>query len=212
MNFSNIKIEGYILSNSMDVPEYLIQLERETNLTTLMPQMLSGRLQGRLLSFISKMVNPENILEIGTFTGYSALCLAEGLRESGKLTTIEYDPEMKNIIEKYIGKSGMQDKIEVIFDDAKNVLDKLNNTYDLVFLDAFKEDYILYYENIIPRLKSGGIIIADNVLWSGKVITEPDDKTASAIIEFNRHVNNDPRTENIILPIRDGLSLIRKLG
>jgi len=211
MNFKNIKIEEYILSNSMSIPDYLIELERETNLTTLMPQMLSGRLQGRLLSFISKLVRPDNVLEIGTFTGYSALCLAEGLSDDGKLTTIEYDPEMRIIIEKYIGKSGLRDKIKVIFDDARNVLDKLDETYDLVFLDAFKEDYILYYQKLIPKLKPGAIIIADNVLWSGKVITEPDDKTANAIIKFNKYVNDDPNTENIILPVRDGLSLIRKI-
>ncbi len=211
MNFPDIKIEKYILSNSFDIPDYLIELEQETNLTTLMPQMLSGRLQGRLLSFLSKIIHPENILEIGTFTGYSALCLAEGLSNSGKLLTIEYNLEMKDIIEKYLGKSGIKDKIEVIFDDARNVLDRLNENYDLVFLDAFKEDYILYYDKILPKLKSGALIIADNVLWSGKVITDPNDKTASAIIEFNKYVNNDPETENIILPIRDGLMLIRKL-
>lgn len=211
MNFTNIKIEEYILSNSMKIPEYLIELERETNLTTLMPQMLSGRLQGRLLSFISKLISPENILEIGTFTGYSALCLAEGLSSTGKLTTIEYDLEMKDVIEKYIKKSGLVDKIEVIYNDARNAIDDLDKTYDLVFLDAFKEDYILYYDKILPKLNSGALIIADNVLWSGKVITDPEDKTANAIIEFNKYVNSDPRTENMILPIRDGLMLIRKV-
>ncbi len=210
MNFKNIKIEEYILSNSMDIPDYLIELERETNLTTLMPQMLSGRLQGRLLAFLSKMINPENILEIGTFTGYSALCLAEGLAENGKLITIEYDPELKNIIEKYIEKSGMQNRIEVIFNDAIHIIDKLEKAFDLVFLDAYKEDYINYYQKIIPKLNPGGIIIADNVLWSGKVITDQSDKTTKAIIEFNKFVNADPNTENVILPIRDGLSLIRK--
>ncbi len=211
MHFTNIKIEEYILSNSMSVPEYLNELERETNLTTLMPQMLSGRLQGRILSYISKLISPEKILEIGTFTGYSALCLAEGLKHNGKLITIENDIERKEIIRKYIDKSGMQNKIEVVFDDAKTATKTINENFDLVFIDAFKEDYILYYENIIGKVNPGGIIIADNVLWSGKVMEETDDKTTLAIKEFNKYVKNDLRTENIILPVRDGLSLIRKV-
>lgn len=211
MNFINIKLEEYSINNSMNIPEYLNELERETNLTKLIPQMLSGRLQGRVLSFISKLIQPKNILEIGTFTGYSALCLAEGLQNNGRLTTIEFNMEMKNIIEKYFNKSDFKDQIELIMEDARKVLENLKGNFDLVFIDAFKDDYIFYYEKIMPFLNTGAVIIADNVLWSGKVINDIEDKTAIAINKFNQHVKNDPRTENIILPIRDGLSLIRKL-
>ena len=211
MNFVNIKIEEYSIANSMDIPQYLMDLERETNLTKLMPQMLSGRLQGRLLSILSKMKNPKNILEIGTFTGYSALCLAEGLKENGKLITVEFDEELKTIIDKYIGKSPYKNKIQLIIGDALNVVPELEETFDLVFLDAHKPDYLNYYKALIPKMNSGGVIIADNVLWSGKVINELSDKTAKAIDEFNKFVKNDKRSENIILPIRDGLSLIRKI-
>ncbi len=211
MNFVNIKLEEYSIENSMDIPQYLLDLERETNLTKLMPQMLSGRLQGRLLSILSKMINPQNILEIGTFTGYSALCLAEGLKENGKLITVEFDEELKTIIDKYISKSPYKNKIQLIIGDALNVVPELEETFDLVFLDAHKPDYLNYYKTLIPKMNSGGVIIADNVLWSGKVINELSDKTAKAIDEFNKFVKNDKRTENIILPIRDGLSIIRKI-
>ena len=176
-----------------------------------MPQMLSGRLQGRVLSFLSRIVNPKKILEIGTFTGYSALCLAEGLPANGKLITIEYNNELKEIITRYIKKSPFNKNIELIIDDAKMALDNLSGNIDLVFLDASKEDYLLYYKKIIPKLNKGGIIVADNVLWSGKVINDINDKTAKAINEFNEYVQNDIRTENIMLPIRDGLSIIRVL-
>lgn len=211
MKFVKIKIDEYCVKNSIDIPDYLLELEKETNLTKLMPQMLSGRLQGRVLSFLSRIVNPKKILEIGTFTGYSALCLAEGLPANGKLITIEYNNELKEIITRYIKKSPFNKNIELIIDDAKMALDNLSGNIDLVFLDASKEDYLLYYKKIIPKLNKGGIIVADNVLWSGKVINDINDKTAKAINEFNEYVQNDIRTENIMLPIRDGLSIIRVL-
>ena len=210
MNFVNIKIESYCIANSMEVPDYLIALERETNLTQTMPQMLSGRLQGRILSMFSRLIKPDRILEIGTFTGYSALCLAEGLKTGGELITVEYDTSLRYIIEKYMTLSGLNDKINVVYDDAKKVLDTLTGMFDIVFLDAFKEDYIHYYEKVIPMLKSGGLIIADNVLWSGKVLEETKDSSAIAIKKFNKHVKNDERVENVIIPVRDGLSIIRK--
>ena len=211
MNFINIKLEEYSIDNSANIPEFLLELERETNLTQLMPQMISGRLQGRLLSFLSKIIRPKNILEIGTFTGYSALCLAEGLQQNGKLITIEYDEKLKEIIDKYVNKSGYKEKIKLIIGDALSVIPSLNENFDLVFVDAHKPDYLNYYEMIMPKINSGGIIIVDNVLWSGKVINELTDKTAKAIDGFNKFVKNDERTENLILPIRDGISLIRKL-
>ena len=209
MNFIDIKLEEYSIENSSEIPEYLLELERETNLTQLMPQMISGRLQGRLLSLLSKIINPKNILEIGTFTGYSALCLAEGLQKQGKLTTIEYDKELKDIVKKYISKSPYENQIEAIFGDALTVVPELNQTFDLVFIDAHKPDYLNYYNMLIPKMNSKGIIIADNVLWSGKVINQLTDKTAKAIDDFNKFVKNDDRVENIILPVRDGISLIR---
>jgi len=211
MNFINIKLEEYSIDNSANIPEFLLELERETNLTQLMPQMISGRLQGRLLSFLSKIISPKNILEIGTFTGYSALCLAEGLQQNGKLITIEYDEKLKEIIDKYVNKSGYKGKIKLIIGDALSVIPSLNENFDLVFVDAHKPDYLNYYEMLLPKINSGGIIIVDNVLWSGKVINELTDKTAKAIDDFNKFVKNDERTENLILPIRDGISLIRKL-
>ncbi len=210
MRFTDIKIQNYCVANSTEVPDYLIELERETNLTKLTPQMLSGRLQGRLLSMLSKIVNPEKILEVGTFTGYSALCLAEGLKKNGQLVTIENKPEHKEIIDKYFDKSGYKDKIKLIIDDAKKVLVNLSTQFDLVFLDAHKEDYQFYYDNVLPNINQGGIIIVDNVLWSGKVINELDDRTAFSIHEFNNYVAKDDRAENIMIPIRDGINIIRK--
>ena len=210
MKFADIKIEDYCIKMSSQVPEYLIKLEKETNLITTMPQMLSGRLQGRLLSFISRMVRPQNILEFGTFTGYSALCLAEGLVENGTLLTIELETEFRNVIEKNLKMSPFYDKIKVIYGDAKIIAGDLTGLFDLVYIDAHKPDYIYYYEKSLRLLRRGGIIITDNVLWSGKVIFEKEDKTAESINEFNNHVKNDVRTEKIMIPVRDGITLIMK--
>lgn len=195
---------------SSPIPDYLIELEKETNLITTMPQMLSGRLQGRLLSFISKFLQPTRILEIGTFTGYSALCFAEGLKESGHLITIEIDPQYENIINKYFRISTFHDKLELKIGDALQIIGELNTEFDLIFIDAYKLDYLKYYEIAINKLRKGGLIIADNVLWSGKVIFELEDKTAKALDEFNSYVKNDKRVEKIMIPIRDGITLIRK--
>lgn len=195
---------------SSPIPDYLIELEKETNLITTMPQMLSGRLQGRLLSFISKFLQPTRILEIGTFTGYSALCLAEGLKESGHLITIEIDTQYEHIINKYFRVSTFYDKLELKIGDALQIIGGLNTEFDLIFIDAYKLDYLKYYEIAINKLRKGGLIIADNVLWSGKVIFELEDKTAKALDEFNSYVKNDKRVEKIMIPIRDGITLIRK--
>lgn len=210
MNFSDIRTEDYCIRMSSDIPEYLTELEKETHLMTTMPQMISGRLQGRLLSFISRMVNPHYILELGTFTGYSALCLAEGLKKNGQITTIEIDREFEVIIEKYFKKSPFYDSIKIIFGDAKNLISDLSGQFDLIYIDAYKQDYIFYYEQSIRLLRKGGVIITDNVLWSGKVIFELEDKNAAAINDFNLHVKNDFRTEKIMIPFRDGVSLIMK--
>lgn len=210
LNFIELKTEDYCIGMSSPIPDYLIELEKETNLITTMPQMLSGRLQGRLLSFISKFLQPTRILEIGTFTGYSALCLAEGLDESGHLITIEIDPQYENIINKYFRISTFHDKLELKIGDALQIIGGLNTEFDLIFIDAYKLDYLKYYEIAINKLRKGGLIIADNVLWSGKVIFELEDKTAKALDEFNSYVKNDKRVEKIMIPIRDGITLIRK--
>ena len=210
MNFTDIKLETYCIESSMEIPAYLLDLERETNLKTTMPQMLSGRLQGRLLSFISKIVKPVNILEIGTFTGYSALCLAEGIDKDGKLITIEANDEYNWLIDKYFKISPYFNKIDFRFGDALKIIESLDLEFDLVFIDAHKNDYLQYYKSIINKIRSGGIIIVDNVLWNGKVIFELGDKTAELLNNFNSYIKKDVRVEQIMLPIRDGLTLILK--
>lgn len=206
----NEKLEDYCTLNSSHVPDYLDDLERETNIKMLNPRMLTGPLQGRLLSLVSKLIRPVNILEIGTFTGYSSLCLAEGLKENGQLDTIEINEELKPIISKYVLRSPFRNKIRVHFGDALKMMDRFEGPFQLVFIDAAKEDYIEYFEAVVDLVDSGGIILADNVLWSGKVITDPEDETTRMIHRFNRHVLADKRVENVILPLRDGLNLIRK--
>lgn len=209
-NFIELKAEEYCIGMSSSIPDYLVELEKETNLITTMPQMLSGRLQGRLLSFISKFLKPSSILEIGTFTGYSALCLAEGIEKSGHLLTIELDSEYEHIIKKYFKKSPFNDKLELQIGDALHIIKSLKTKFDLIFIDAYKLDYLKYYEISIDLLRKGGLIITDNVLWSGKVIYELEDKTAKALDEFNSFVKNDDRVDKIMIPIRDGITLIRK--
>lgn len=189
--------------------ELLNNLNRETHLKVVNPRMLSGYHMGRFLSMISKIIAPSTILEIGTYTGYSAICLAEGLREKGKIHTIEANVELENIISKYISQSGLQHVIETHFGNALEIVPSLNKVFDLVFIDASKEEYPLYYEMIIDKVHPGGIILADNTLWDGKVLN-PDDTEAKAIHEFNKIVQQDNRVENVLLPIRDGLMMIRK--
>jgi caffeoyl-CoA O-methyltransferase len=203
----------YIISHSSDEDTLLAELNRETYLKVLNPRMLSGHLQGKLLEFFSWMIKPDFVLEIGTYTGYSAICLAKGLSENGKLITIEKNDEIISYPRHFIEKAGLQDKIEIITGDAVMVLPKLNYNFDLVFIDADKKDYIVYFDLIIDKVKKGGFIIVDNVLWSGKVLGEIQtaDKDTLGIQAFNNQMTSDPRVEVIILPIRDGLSLIRKL-
>jgi len=204
------KNEDYSTLNSNPVPQYLLDLERETHIKTINPRMLSGQLQGRILSMVSKMIRPKKILEIGTFTAYASLCMAEGLIKGGSLDTIEVNPELKNLINKYVKKSPYKDQINLHFGDAMQIIDNLSGPYDLIFIDAGKDHYIDYYEKVLPILNKGGIILADNVLWSGKVIDDPQDETARSIHKFNRHVKMDGRTEVVMLPVRDGISIIRK--
>lgn len=189
--------------------ETLLDIERKTHLQTLAPRMLSGHLQGSFLSLLSKMLAPKYILEIGTFTGYSAICLAQGLRESGRLITVESDKAISEFALNSISIAGFEDKIELIHGDAKKIISDLDMMFDMVFIDADKESYSLYYDLVIDKCNSGAVIIADNVLWSGKVIEPKMDKQTKLLDEFNKKVYSDPRVECVILPIRDGLNVIR---
>lgn len=213
MQTINTDLLNYALHFSSPEDKVLEELNRETHLKVLYPNMLSGHLQGKLLELISKMLRPKYILEIGTYTGYSALCLAKGLTNDGKLITIERNVELLDIPKKYFVKAEMQDKIEVIAGDALEIIPTLDYTFNLVFLDADKKDYVELYHKVFNKVAKGGIIIADNVLWYGKVITKanPSDKETLGIQNFNELIKKDPRVENIILPIRDGINLIHKL-
>jgi caffeoyl-CoA O-methyltransferase len=204
-------INAYCQDHSTGFDPVLSEIERVTFLRTLAPRMLSGQLQGSLLAMISKIKQPDNILEIGTFTGYSAICLAKGLAPSGKLITIEYDPENAFIASECIKMSGLADSIHLMIGDAKNIIPELDQVFDLVFIDADKEAYSLYFDLIIDKCSSGALILADNVLWSGKILHEKKDRKTKLIDDFNKKVHEDIRVENVILPIRDGINLIRKI-
>ena len=208
----NNKIEDYIEKNSSKEPQILKDLNKETYLKVLNPRMLSGHLQGRFLSIISKLIKPKKILEIGTYTGYSAICMAEGLINKGIIHTIDINEELVSIQKKYFKKTRTTNSIIQHVGDAKEIIGKIDETFDLVFLDADKENYIKYYNLCIDKVRSGGLIIADNVLWTGKVIDPKsyDDELTQYLIDFNTIINQDDRVENIILPLRDGLNIIIK--
>lgn len=212
MNFLPPDLDKYCSDHTDPEGELLHELFRETFQKVLQPRMLSGRFQGRLLSMISKMIRPDFILEIGTYTGYSALCLAEGLKEGGKLITIDKNEELEDIVVKYVAKSPYPNQIEMKIGDAMQIIPTLSEAPDLVFLDADKSNYLNYYHLLIDKMKSGSFILADNVLWSGKVVqpVNPKDTDTIELLKFNAFVQNDPRVENVLLPIRDGLTLIRK--
>jgi len=206
------KLEKYILENIDREDELLTELDRETHLKVLGARMLSGHLQGQALAMISKMIRPENILEIGTFTGYSALCLAKGLTENGKLITIEIDDELESFARKYFDKSEFNSKITHLTGSALQIIPALKETFDLVFIDGNKREYLAYYNLVFDKLKKGGFIIADNTLWNEKILENPspDDSQTIGIMEFNTFVKNDNRVEKVILPLRDGMTIIRK--
>jgi len=211
MEFISEKLTEYISKNSNTEPEILARLNQETHQKILKPRMLSGHIQGRFLSMLSKMKSPSTILEIGTYTGYGTLCLSEGLKEGGKIFTIDRNEELLKIQNKYFEESGKRDKIIQLTGNAKEILKDLNETYDLVFIDADKESYIEYFNQVSERLNKNGIIISDNVLWSGKVLDsslEKDEET-NALVNFNKILNEDKRFETVILPLRDGLSISR---
>ena len=191
--------------------DVLNEIDRFTNLNVLMPQMLSGYLQGQYLAMMSKMIQPKNILEIGTFTGYSAVCLAQGLQNGGHLYTLEANEELKAPVTDFFKKAGLEKKISMQIGNGVELINHFDIIFDLIFIDADKSNYPLYYEKCLPKLKKGGIMLIDNVLWSGKVCEEPiRDKKTKAIHALNQKIQNDDRVENILLPLRDGMMWVRK--
>lgn len=211
-NFINKDILEYSEKYSQQEPEILQELNRETHLKILNPRMLSGFFQGRLLSIISKLIKPKKVLEIGTYTGYSAICIAEGMNKNGIIHTIDKNEELNTIQKKYFKKSGLENNIIQYNGCALDIIPKIEEKFDLIFIDADKENYINYFNLVIDKLNNNGVILADNVLWNGKVINSEDhDLTTNVLREFNKNVNNDNRVETILLPIRDGISIIRKI-
>ena len=202
----------YCEAHTTSISQVLHELERETHLKTLSPQMISGPLQVQLLQFISKMIQPACILEIGTFTGYSAICMAQGLQKDGSLHTIEANLELEYIIRPFLKKANLEDQIHLYMGDARTIVPTMDLTFDLVMIDAGKKDNGLYFDLVLDKIRSGGFILVDNVLWSGKVFAQnPPDKDTRLIHAFNKKIQEDDRVENVLLPIRDGLIVIRKL-
>ena len=213
MEFLPKPIAEYADNHTSEEPELLKKLNRDTYTNVLAPRMLSGNLQGRTLSFLSKLIKPKYILEIGTYTGYSALCMAEGLQADGELHTIDINEELETRIRSYFDASAYKNQLHLHIGNALEIIPNLPQAFDLVFIDADKENYANYYNLLIDRLPSGAVIIADNVLWSGKVVQPAElekDLETKALDAFNKQVNADPRVENVLLPIRDGLMVVRK--
>ncbi|QCE40431.1 O-methyltransferase [Psychroserpens sp. NJDZ02] len=213
MYFLPEKLDDYVVAHSQDEPELLQQLTRETYQKILQPIMLSGPYQGRVLSMISKLIRPKSVLELGTFTGYATLCLAEGLHPEGKIHTIDVNEELEDFQRKYFDKSEFGQQIHQHLGSAIDILPNLDKSFDLVFIDADKPNYVNYFHLIIDKLRPGGIILSDNVLWHGKVIepVDPKDVSTNAVLEFNTLLKEDPRIETVLLPIRDGLTISRKI-
>jgi caffeoyl-CoA O-methyltransferase len=214
MHFISQELEDYIEQHSQKEPELLAALDKETYQKVLLPRMLSGHFQGRVLSMLAKLIRPLNILEIGTYTGYSALCLCEGMQENGILHTIDIKEELVDFQRKYFDKSPWGNQIIQHLGEAIAIIPTLDLKFDLVFMDADKENYINYFEKIVPKMNKGGIILSDNVLWSGKVLEplQPNDLSTKIILEYNQLLKNDPRVESVLLPIRDGLTVSRVLS
>jgi predicted O-methyltransferase YrrM len=213
MHFISQELEDYIEHHSEKEPQHLAALNKETYQKILLPRMLSGHFQGRVLSMLSKLIRPVNILEIGTYTGYSALCLCEGMQEEGQLHTIDIKEELIDFQRKHFDKSPWGNQIVQHLGEAIDIIPDLDLKFDLVFIDADKENYINYFEMIVPKMNKGGIILSDNVLWSGKVLEplQKNDLSTKILLEYNQLLNNDPRVETVLLPIRDGLTVSRVL-
>lgn len=213
MEFISAELQAYVSAHSSDASALLAKIDRETHLEVLQPRMLSGYFQGRVLSMLSKLLRPQSILEIGTYTGYSALCLAEGLRPEGQLLTIDINEELETRVRGYFESSEFANQIEYIIGNAAQIIPTLSTTFDLIFIDADKQQYPLYYEQALEKLNPGGFILIDNVLWSGKVLDDKhQDKDSVLLRELNLKISQDPRVEKVLLPIRDGLFLIRKIA
>lgn len=212
MEIIRTDIQRYAENHSTAESALLRKINRETHALVLRPRMLSGHLQGRFLAMISSMIRPRVVLEIGTYTGYSALCLAEGLAEDGKLITIDINEELQDRVKQYFLEANLQDRIDYRIGDASIIIPEISDTFDLVFIDADKENYARYFDMVIDRVNVNGLILADNVLWSGKVLDGELDKDTRAIVDFNDKVHRDSRVENILLPIRDGIMVMRKVS
>jgi predicted O-methyltransferase YrrM len=212
MEFIDAKLDNYVCAHTENEPALLVDLNRRTHVSILQPRMLSGHYQGRLLSMLAHMIQPKRVLEIGTYTGYSALCFAEGLQAGGKVTTVDVNEELEEFVRSYIEKANCSDKIEYIVGDAMEVVAKMDEQFDLVFIDADKKNYCNYYELVFDKVKPGGYIIADNVLWSGKVLEDYDslDRETKILMDYNKMIHEDERVQEILLPIRDGLMIARK--
>ncbi|OON68996.1 O-methyltransferase [Hymenobacter sp. CRA2] len=214
MTPSEAEIQHYADAHTSPEPPLLSRLVRETHLQTLMPRMLSGNYQGRLLSMLSHMLRPRRVLELGTFTGYSALCMAEGLADDGELHTVEQNPELESRVRRYVQEAGLTGRVHLHIGDAEQIIPTLPETWDLVFIDADKIRNQVYYELVLPRVRPGGFILIDNVLWSGKALPsyplKPADKDAHAVRAFNDFVQQDARVENVFVPLRDGIFFVRK--
>ena len=213
MNFLDPKLDDYVVKHSENESDELKELNRRTWIEILNPRMIAGHFQGRVLSMLSHMIQPKNILEIGTFTGYSAICWAEGLQKGGSIHTIDINEELEDMAREYVEKTGHQGKVNFHIGNALEIIPTLEYSWDIVFLDADKSNYTNYYNQVFDRVKPGGYIIADNVLWNGKVIDEKafNEVDTQAILEFNKMVQNDSRVQNVLFPIRDGLMVARKL-
>lgn len=212
MEFIDDNIEAYSLAHSQPESEILKKLNRDTHAHVLMPRMLSGHMQGNLLRMLSNMIQPKQILEIGTYTGYSGICLAQGLQEGGTLHTIDINEELEKMVRSFFDQAGLSNKINYYIGNALEIIPTIKEKFDLVFIDADKKNYAAYYDMIFDNVNVGGYIIADNVLWSGKVLDAPAkmDADTKAIDAFNKKIHNDPRVEHMLLPVRDGLMIVRK--
>tara|TARA_R110002051_G_scaffold43769_1_gene89326 strand:- start:11830 stop:12471 length:642 start_codon:yes stop_codon:yes gene_type:complete len=211
MHFLSPLLENYLADNSQAEPKLLQELTRETHLKVIQPRMLTGHFQGRVLSLLSKLMNPANILEIGTYTGYSALCLAEGLQKNGQLHTIDVNAELEQIQRTFFDRSDYGSQIVQHVGNALDIIPKMDMTFDLIFIDAEKKQYNNYLEVVLPKTKSGSVILSDNVLWSGKVVEplDPKDVTTKTLLDYNKKLSEHPLLETVLLPIRDGLTLSR---
>lgn len=212
MEFIAPELDAYCCNHSENEPDYLKELNRRTHLEVLQPRMLSGHFQGRVLSMLSHMIQPKRILEIGTYTGYSALCFAEGLAENGKVITIDVNEELSDLVNEFIQKANMTEKVFPMIGDALQIIPTLDEEFDIVFIDADKKNYVNYYNLVFDKVKPGGYIIADNVLWSGKVLEDYEklDASTKVIMDYNTLIHNDPRVQEVLFPIRDGLNIARK--